>query len=215
MPGLLGVFVGAPLLAREIETGTLQLAWTQSVTRTRWLLSRMLIAGAVAVLAQSALTLVLTYWRAPVNLLDGRFEPTGYNIQGIVPAGYALFTFTLGTALGALLRRTAPAMALTLGGYVLLRLSVENLLRGRFTTPLTIQYTDHPPARLPSGAAGDWIMEQDIPKPGSGFPTMIIYQPADRFWTFQALETGITIALAAALLTLTFLSVRRRLQPTA
>jgi len=37
VPALIGVFWGAPLIARELETGTFRLAWTQSVTRTRWL----------------------------------------------------------------------------------------------------------------------------------------------------------------------------------
>jgi len=36
-PALLGIFWGAPLIARELETGTCRLAWNQSVTRTRWL----------------------------------------------------------------------------------------------------------------------------------------------------------------------------------
>ncbi len=37
VPALLGLFWGAPMVAREIETGTSQFAWVQSVTRVRWL----------------------------------------------------------------------------------------------------------------------------------------------------------------------------------
>ncbi|WP_256793572.1 ABC transporter permease subunit [Terrabacter sp. Ter38] len=210
LPGLLGVFVGTPILVREIESGTLRLAWTQSVTRTRWLTSRLVIAGLVVVVAQLAITLLMTYWRGPVNMLDGRFEPTGYNIQGIVPLGYALAAFALGAFVGVTVRRSAPAFAITLAGYFLIRLVIENMLRGRFMTPLTVSWVGHAPTVLPSGAHGDWLMEQDIPKPGSGYPTVIIYQPADRFWTFQALELGITVAIAATLITLTYVWVRRR-----
>jgi hypothetical protein len=36
-PALIGIFWGAPLIGRELETGTHQLAWNQSVMRTRWL----------------------------------------------------------------------------------------------------------------------------------------------------------------------------------
>ena len=36
-PAVIGLFWGAPLIARELETGTADLAWNQSVTRTRWL----------------------------------------------------------------------------------------------------------------------------------------------------------------------------------
>jgi hypothetical protein len=39
VPALIGMFWGAPLVAREFETGTYRLAWTQGVTRTRWLAS--------------------------------------------------------------------------------------------------------------------------------------------------------------------------------
>ncbi len=37
VPGLIGVLVGAPLIARELEYGTWRLAWSQSVPRARWL----------------------------------------------------------------------------------------------------------------------------------------------------------------------------------
>ena len=36
-PAVTGLFWDAPLLARELETGTFALAWNQSVTRARWL----------------------------------------------------------------------------------------------------------------------------------------------------------------------------------
>ena len=37
VPALIGIFWGAPLVARELENGTFRLVWTQSVSRTRWL----------------------------------------------------------------------------------------------------------------------------------------------------------------------------------
>ncbi len=196
LSGVIGVFVGAPLLAREHETGTIRLARTQSVTRGRWLASRVLVAAAVVAAAQTALTVVIAYWRGPADELDGRFAPNGFDILGIVPLGYALLAFGIGVTAGGLLRRTLPALAVTLGAWLAVRLVVENVLRGRFMEPLTVSYTDRPPAVLPSGAAGDWVMETKIPKPGSGYPTVLIYQPADRFWTFQLLEFGICLTLA-------------------
>jgi hypothetical protein len=210
LSGVIGVFVGAPLLAREHETGTIRLARTQSVTRGRWFASRVLVSGAVVVVAQSALTLVITYWRGPSDQLDGRFEPTGFDILGIVPLGYAVLAFAVGVTAGGLLRRTLPALGLTLAAWLAVRLVVENVLRGRFIEPLTVSYTDRPPAVLPSGAAGDWVMETKIPKPGSGFPTVYIYQPADRFWTFQLLEFGICVGLAGLALLVGGAVIRRR-----
>ena len=36
LAAVIGVFWGAPLVARELEQGTQRLVWTQSVTRRRW-----------------------------------------------------------------------------------------------------------------------------------------------------------------------------------
>src|SRR5215467_2497415 len=37
VPLVLGILCGAPLVAHEFETGTNQFAWTQTITRRRWL----------------------------------------------------------------------------------------------------------------------------------------------------------------------------------
>lgn len=213
VPGLLGAFIGGPLLARELETGTVRLAWTQSITRTRWLAGRTSIAAAVLVTATVALSTLTTYWRRPVDAVDGRFEPTGYNLEGIVPIGYAVLAFAAGVFAGALLRRSAAAIAVAIGAYLLVHVVVETQLRPRFLAPLTLTYGTRPPATLPSGAGGDWLLQQQVPKPGADltlYPYSITYQPADRFWTFQAIEFGITLAVAAVLAVLAFAWIRRR-----
>ena len=210
LSGVIGVFVGAPLLAREYETGTIRLARTQSVTRGRWFTSRVLVSGAVVVVAQVALTLVITFWRGTSDELDGPFAPNGFDVLGIVPLGYALLAFAIGVTSGGLLRRTLPALGVTLAAWLAVRLVVENVLRGRFMEPLTMSYTGRQPSVVPSGAAGDWVMETKIPKPGSGYPTVLIYQPADRFWTFQMLEFGICTGLAVAVVIAGGLLPRRR-----
>jgi hypothetical protein len=48
-PAFIGAFWGAPLIARERETGTLRLAWTQSITRRRWLGTKFAAIGACTV----------------------------------------------------------------------------------------------------------------------------------------------------------------------
>ena len=42
-----------------------------------------------------------------------------------------------------------------------------------------------------------------------GWRRALSFQPADRFWTFQLIEAGIFVALAAALLAVTVWFVRR------
>ena len=108
VPALLGVFWGAPLVARELETGTSQFAWMQSVTRKHWLTVKagwMLLAAAAWGGAVSAL---VTWWSGPDNALQlDAFKPGRLDIMGIVPVGYALFAMALGIAAGAV-ARAAP-----------------------------------------------------------------------------------------------------------
>src|SRR6202453_4384631 len=125
VPGVIGLLIGAPLVAGEVETGTSNFAWTQSVTRGRWLLAKagwLLLAAAVWGGAVAAL---VTWWAGPRNALYlNAFTGGNFDIQGIVPVGYALFAMALGILAGALLRRTIPAMAVTLGGFVVVRVVI-------------------------------------------------------------------------------------------
>ena len=115
LPGLIGVFVGAPLVARELESGTFRFAWTQSpqpgpVDRHQARPARGVLLTALA-LAFSAL---FTWWYGPFDAITGRMSPYGaYEISGLVFAARTLFGFTLGALLGLLIRRTVPAMAAT------------------------------------------------------------------------------------------------------
>ena len=128
VPGLIGVFWGAPLVAPELATGTYRLAWTQGVTRSRWLAVKLGLIGLASVGAAGLLTLVVTSWASPVDRLDAlaaaaylpdvsRFQPLLFSERGVVPAGYAAFAFALGATAGALLRRTLPAMVIALAGF--------------------------------------------------------------------------------------------------
>lgn len=52
-PAVIGIFWGAPLVAREFETRTFTLAWTQSITRTRWLVVKLAMTGLAAMVSLS------------------------------------------------------------------------------------------------------------------------------------------------------------------
>ncbi|HEX3511983.1 MAG TPA: ABC transporter permease subunit [Solirubrobacteraceae bacterium] len=130
LPALLGMFWGAPLLARELESGTYRLAWTQSVTRRRWLLVKVALGGAAALAVAGLASWLVSWWYAPLDHLNRiSLEPTHFSERGIVAIGYAGFAFALGVAAGALLRRTLPAMIATLLGFVATRLAVTYLVR--------------------------------------------------------------------------------------
>jgi len=127
-PAIVGIFWGAPLIARELETRTFTLAWNQSITRTRWLVVKLTLTGLAAMAVTEALSLIYAWWADPIGkaigLLglgngsghpwEGQFSSVVFATHGITPLGYAAFAFTLGTATGALIRRTVPAMAVTL-----------------------------------------------------------------------------------------------------
>ena len=116
VPGLIGMFWGAPLAAREFETGTFRLAWTQGVTRARWLAAKLAVAGAAAVAAGELFSLMVNRWASPIHQANPDYSPLipGSYHTGIAPAGYAAFAFALGVTAGLLIRRTLPAMAVTL-----------------------------------------------------------------------------------------------------
>lgn len=119
VPGLIGIFWGAPLIARELETGTYRLAFNQSVTRTRWLATKLATIAAVAMATVGLLSWAVTAWAHHIDHAnDNRIQPLVYGARGIVPIGYAAFAFAVGVTAGMLIRRTVPAMAATLAVYV-------------------------------------------------------------------------------------------------
>lgn len=250
-PVLAGLFWGAPLVAAELETGTAQFAWMQSITRRRWLAvkaSWMLLAAAVWGGVISAL---VTWWSGPNNALHlDAFNPGRFDIMGLVPVAYALFAMALGIAAGTLLRRTLPAMAVTLAGFIAVRAPIALWLRQHYLSPVTVFYKATsgftPPgsywqfAQGVLGPNGQQLAQPDntnyidgistvylpascnqvsrgafTPPPScmqavSHFRGFLTYQPADRFWTFQGIETGIFLVLAAALIAVTAVTLLRR-----
>lgn len=143
LPGLIGAFWGAPLVARELETGTHRLAWTQSVTRRRWLATKLAMIGSVTVAVAGLLSLAVSLWSPHLDKQD-RIGPLLFAARGIVPMAYAAFAFAAGVAAGMLLRRTIMAMAVTIGVYVAAIAAMPLWIRERLlptrevTTPLNL-----------------------------------------------------------------------------
>jgi hypothetical protein len=100
VPLAIGAFIGAPLLAREVESGTWQLAWTQAVPRVRWLTVKLVTLAALAVVLDGAFSVLVTWYRQPWDALNGRFGG-GFDFEGLTLPVYALFAFAVGTAAGA------------------------------------------------------------------------------------------------------------------
>jgi hypothetical protein len=132
IPALIGMFWGAPLLARELESGTWRLVWTQSVTPRRWLSVKVALIGLAALAVAGLASWLVSWWSAPLDAVNmNRLEPSVFDVRGIVPVGYAAFAFALGVAAGAALRRTLPTMAVTLLGFVATRVAFTLWVRPR------------------------------------------------------------------------------------
>lgn len=263
IPALLGIFWGAPLVARELETGTFRLAWTQSVTRRRWLSVRVGLVGLAALVVAALCSALVSWWFAPVDAVElSRLHPSVFDARGLVPIGYAGFAFALGIVAGTVIRRTLPAMMATLAGFVAVRVAFTLWLRPHLLAsrevlePVTLGkgleflsngsrvsvYSSPPP--IP----GTWTTSATLVDPAGhvlgsaqvqallthacptiaaalrwkGSPVqhclialshhlqqLVSYQPASHFWSLQALETGIFLVAALALVGITVWRVGR------
>jgi hypothetical protein len=136
-PSLIGIFWGAPLVTRELETGCFRMVWNQSITRTRWLAVKLALIGLASMATVGLLSLAFFWWSSPVERLSTqRMTPGTFGATGIVPVGYAAFAFTLGVAAGILIRRTLPAMAVTLAVTVAAQAFMALWLRARLIAPV-------------------------------------------------------------------------------
>jgi hypothetical protein len=235
LPALVGVFVGAPLLARELEHSTYRLAWTQGVSRRRWLLSKTALLALGTALGALLLSALVMWWRRPFDSVSGRMSPSGFEIEGIVVPTYAVFALVLGILAGALLRRTVPAMTVTLVAFLGTRFLIGSFLRPHFLPAL-----HQKAAGLDPGAhAHDWVISNSLVDAVGrhistgredlaivhaqhagidaqeylltlGWRRVLTFQPADRFWTFQAIEAAIFLGLSVAVVLVTVALVRRR-----
>jgi hypothetical protein len=133
-PGVIGIFWGAPLVTRELEAGTFRLAWSQSITRTRWLAVKLAVIGLASMTAAGLLSLMVTWWASPLDRVH--MSPFGtFDQRDIIPIGYAAFAFVLGVTAGVFIRRTVAAMATTLVAFVAARLAVIHWIRPHLIAP--------------------------------------------------------------------------------
>jgi ABC-type transport system involved in multi-copper enzyme maturation permease subunit len=236
VPALIGAFVGAPMLAREMETGTFRFAWTQGIRRWRWALAKLVLLGVAVTAAAGAFTVLFSWYLSPFNAAGYSipFATDIFDLLGVAFAAWTLAAFAIGALAGMLIRRVVPAMAATLAVYAVLGASTALWLRQHYITPLL---TTNP---NPPGSA--WIVNQWYTKGGQfafpargdkivsaltqfcnnsplspgqclsqhGYTEWSSYQTASRFWPFQWIEGGWLLVLTAVLIAVTIWLVRRR-----
>jgi ABC-type transport system involved in multi-copper enzyme maturation permease subunit len=219
IPGLIGVLLAAPFIL-DLENGTYRLAWTQSITRGRWLLGKLGLSALAAVLAAGALTLLFTWWRAPNIHINGRLDTGNYDTTGTVVIGYTLFALALALALGAIWRRAAASLTVAFVGYFAVRILVDYSLRNHLVAPLKATYrgaqqpsflynahvlsmngTVHGHQFSTAGGGGFLGGRVQVAAPGISHALFhVVYQPESHFWPLQLTETGLFVGLAAILI---------------
>jgi hypothetical protein len=160
VPALIGAFIGAPLLARELETGTFRYTWTQGIGRRRWTLGT-LIPLAVAVAAAAGAFSALFSWYDQPFLAAGYaipFSTRVFGLSGVAFAAWTLVAFAVGALAGMVIRRVVPAIAATLALYTGLALAAGLYLREHYMTPLVTSNLN-----LPGSA---WAVSQWYTKDG-------------------------------------------------
>jgi hypothetical protein len=219
IPGLFGVALAAPF-ALELERGTHRLAWTQSITRLRWVTTKLGLAVGSTALVAAGLIAILVWWREPLVKLDGRMDGGAFDSQGVVILGYSLFALGLALAIGAVWRRAIPAVMVAFVGYFVARIFVDTWLRQRLASPASITWRPRgpDPSRLyhawviregPSNSHGQILGRIKVICSGLGdcvAPRQpgwmhAVFVPASHFWSLQltefALFGGIAVALVA------------------
>lgn len=238
VPVLIGMFAGAPLLARELESGTFRFTWTQGIGRTRWLAAKLLLLAAPLTIGAYALGQLFSWWYGLVDWYhNDRWGAGPFDLGGITFAAWTPLAFAVGAFAGVAIRQTVKAMAATAVVVACLAVLVPLLIR-----PLLIDQTAvTAPTSYPSiGARGDLILDHwltgpdghrlageasyavtdqanNVPFGGADswlaqhhYAYWIRYEPASHFWILQSAEALGLAVLALLFGAATVIWVRRR-----
>jgi hypothetical protein len=232
LPAVAGLVLGAPLLAHEAESGTVRFAWTQDTGKVTLLIGKVLSVAAGLAVAGAGLGLEFDWWAEPVlKNLNYLWLGRQFSFHPLPYAGWTVFAFCLGVALGAFVRRTVPALVGTLIGYVAVFYLDNWHLRMFYLPPLrSVVSWNSVDFGFRQDHVGNYVIDSGIVGPGGklisyytpgklfGWTNFAAkhaaqwttYQPASRFVLFQVLELGYLTLLSAALVTAAVLVIRRR-----
>jgi hypothetical protein len=233
-PVLIGAFAGAPLLARELESGTYRFAWTQGLGRERQAIAKLALLGVALVVLAGALGELFSWFFQPFLETEemNRLTETVFDTSGIVFPAFTLVAFAIGAFLGMLFRRVIPALAATLGVYLAVRLAAWGARKYYPVAVVTGNSKIFSQFQTPSMPGYPWILSSWVTGPGGkpasqpvanrilngppgasvppGYTEWNRWIPLSHYWPMQFIEAGWLLVLSIALFVATVSLVRRR-----
>ncbi|MFE5851665.1 ABC transporter permease [Streptomyces sp. NPDC056500] len=143
LPLILGVFLGAPLLAAEQENNTLRLTTTQSVARLRVIGTTLAVPLLIIAILTTLTSVAFTWmWRSVDTLFFGGdwWNSSVIYTTGPLLVALSLFTTSFGILAGAVLRRSVAAMGVTFITLTVGAMMVKDRIASFFVTPHQISY---------------------------------------------------------------------------
>ncbi|HXP21066.1 MAG TPA: hypothetical protein VN840_15595 [Streptosporangiaceae bacterium] len=175
IPPLIGAFAGAPVLAREFETGTFRYAWTQGFGRARWTVAKLAPLAVALAVAAGAFSAVVSWYIQPIFGAgddNGPLYPTIFDLRGVALAAWTLAAFAIGALAGIAIRRVIPAMFITFTAWAGLAFVTGWFLRRHYEAPLI---TTNPNVPYPA-----WVISQVWTRGGSPASLSMINQALQR-----------------------------------
>jgi hypothetical protein len=234
-PVLIGAFAGAPLLARELETGTYRYAWTQGLGRERQAIAKLAILGVTLAVVAGAFGQLFAWFFQPFLYVEQMnvLTETVFDTRGLVFPAFTVVAFAIGAFLGMLIRRVVPALAATLGVYLVVRLAAWGTRKYYPVAVVTSNAKIFNGFGTPSLPGYPWILStwltgpggkpasQSVinrfnhspgpnPSPPPGYTEWNRWIPLSHYWPMQFIEAGWLLVLAVALMAGTVWLVRRR-----
>ena len=155
IPALIGAFAGAPVLAREFETGTFRYTWTQGFGRARWTIAKLTPLAVAITAAAGSFSVLFSWYLAPIISAgdnNGPLYPTIFDLRGVMLAAWTLAAFAIGVLAGTLIRRVIPAMFATFAVWAGLAFATGAYLRAHYVAPLL--------TTNPNVAPRAWVISQ-------------------------------------------------------
>ena len=177
VPALIGAFVGAPVLAREMETGSYRYAWTQGFGRWRWALAKLVGLAVVVTAAAGAISVLFSWYYQPYFGADNQarslseltsLAPSLFDLRGVAFGAWTLAAFAIGALAGMLIRKVVPAIVATLVAYAGLAIATGAWLREHYFAPIVTRSLN-----VPSSV---WIVSQNWTKGGQTVSQTVLYQ---------------------------------------